>query len=86
MRARGSFSSPPARFGYSAAAGTVAEERRRRLSRAVTGQGALGLRAVAEHIAGLIKINRLRYDDRMLGAIERWESDLDWLYRYYYEG
>ena len=74
------------RFGYGVGKGTVAAERRRKLSRAVNGPGALGLRRVAEHIAGLIKINRLRNGDRMLGAIERWESDLDWLRKSHYEG
>lgn len=74
------------RFGYSVGRGTIAEERRKKLSRAITGAGAIGLREVADHIAMLIRINRLRHDDRMLYAIERWESDLDWLYHLYYEG
>jgi len=74
------------RFGYSVKAGVPAKERRQRLGRAVNGSGALGLRAVAEHLAFLISLNLRRYDDRMLDPIERWESDLDWLYRSYYEG
>jgi hypothetical protein len=67
------------RFGYSVKAGVSTKERRQRLGRAVKGPGALGLRAVAEHIAFLVNLNLRRYDDRMLDPIERWESDLDWL-------
>ncbi len=74
------------RFGYSVQRGVSVKERRQRLSRAVRGLGALGLRTVAEHTAFLINLNLRRYDDRLLDAIERWESDLDWLYRSYYEG
>jgi len=74
------------RFGYSVALGTTVEERRRKLDRAVTGPGALGLENVVKHIAGLVNRNRLRHDNRMLDAIEKWEADLDWLYRTYYDG
>jgi hypothetical protein len=69
------------RFGYSVQKGVPVKERRKRLSRAVKGPGALGLQAVASHLAFLITLNLRRYDDRMLDPIERWESDLDWLYR-----
>ncbi len=74
------------RFGYSARRGISTRERRQRLSRAVKGPGALGLRTVAFHIAGLISINSSRHDVQRLDAIGRWESDLDWLRRSYYEG
>ncbi len=74
------------RFGYSVRQGVSVRERRQRLTRAVQGPGALGLQTVASHIAGLIGMNSSRYDDRMLGAIERWEADLDWLRASYYEG
>ncbi|MDP9440395.1 MAG: hypothetical protein M3P49_16930, partial [Actinomycetota bacterium] len=74
------------RFGYSVRQGVSVRERRQRLSRAVQGPGALGLQTVASHIAGLIGMNSSRYDDRMLGATERWKADLDWLRASYYEG
>lgn len=74
------------RFGYGVQRGVSAKERRQRLGRAVSGPGALGLQTVAKHLAFLINFNLRRYDDRMLDAIERWESDLDWLYESYYEG
>jgi hypothetical protein len=74
------------RFGYGVQRSVSVRERRQRLGRAVSGPGALGLQTVAKHIAFLINFNLRRYDDRMLDAIERWESDLDWLYQSYYEG
>ncbi len=72
-------------FGYSVRQGVSAEERRQRLKRAVRKPpSGLGLRVVAEHIAGMANLNLSRQDGRMDEAIGKWMSDLEWLYEKYY--
>ena len=72
-------------FGYSVCQGVSAEERRQKLKRAIrTPPSGLGLRAVAEHIAGMTILALSRNDARMHEAISKWEADLDWLRLKYY--
>lgn len=72
-------------FGYSVRQGVSVEERRQRLKRAIRKPpSGLGLRAVAEHIAGMTNLALSRYDNRMDEAIDKWESDLEWLRQKYY--
>lgn len=72
-------------FGYSVRQDVAVEERRQSLKRAIRRPpSGLGLRAVAEHIAGMASLNSSRYDDRMQEAIDRWKSDLEWLRQKYY--
>lgn len=72
-------------FGYSVRQGISAEERRQRLKRAIREPpGGLGLRVVAEHIAGMTNLALSRGDNRMDEAIGKWESDLEWLRQKYY--
>lgn len=72
-------------FGYSVRQDVAVEERRQRLKRAIRRPpSGLGLRAVAEHIAGMASLNSSRYDDRMQEAMDRWKSDLEWLRQKYY--
>ena len=72
-------------FGYSVRQGISAEERRQRLKRAIRQPpSGLGLKAVAEHIAGMTNLALSRGDDRMDEAVGKWESDLEWLRQRYY--
>jgi len=73
-------------YGYGADKGTKPEERRQKLSRAVKPRPfGLGLKHVAHHIAGQVNIHG-RKGRPPTEAISNWKSDLDWLYRTYYEG
>jgi hypothetical protein len=72
------------RYGYNVQRETPESERLSALKIAVR-QDALGLREVAEHIAWLIRLAKRRRDDKMDEAIDNWESDLEWLYKEYYE-
>lgn len=72
------------RFGYSVRKGITVKTRRERLQRAIEGPGALGLQNVVKHITFLVLYRRC--NDRMKGAVGRWEEDLDWLYETYYKG
>ncbi len=72
-------------FGYSVRKGVPLEERRQKLKRAIRKPpSGLGLNKVANHIAFLVRYNSLRYDNRMVEAINSWESDLEWLHQKYY--
>ncbi len=72
-------------FGYSVRQGVSVEERRQKLKRAIrTPPSGLGLRVVAEHIAGMTNLALSRNDGRMDEAISKWESDLEWLRQKYY--
>ncbi len=73
------------KFGYRVRKGLKESTRRKRLAAAVTASDGLGLHAVAEHIAFLIRLNQGKADPSLEGALERWRSDLDWLYKTYYE-
>lgn len=71
-------------YGYSVQKGISEIERQIALRQAIRKNG-LGLRAVAEHIAWLIKERKRHRGNRMEEAIERWEDDLDWLYENFYK-
>lgn len=71
-------------YGYSVARGSTEQSRRKALARAI-GENNLGLRAVAEHIAGLVKLRKMQWTDKWENAIVKWEDDLDWLYENYYK-
>lgn len=73
------------KYGYSVRQGISDRERRDSLRLAIADTNDLGLQAVVEHIAFLVRINKGRWDDRMDAAIDRWEADLDWLYEKYYK-
>ncbi len=69
------------RFGYNVASETTIDERHDSLRRAV---GEMGLKDVASYIVNhLIRVHR--NDDRMSGALERWNEDVLWLKRVYYD-
>ena len=72
-------------FGYSVRAGIWEEARHKRLVEAIKPWPlGLGLQEVAVHIAYLIR-DRKRTQPKKLGdAIERWESDLEWLKQKFY--
>lgn len=72
-------------FGYGVGKNTTLEDRRRNLRRAIKPPPfGLGLRVVAEHIAGLISLQGSRHDPP-LEAIEKWRADLKWLEENHYE-
>ena len=61
------------------------DERRQRLKRATRKPpSGLGLKTVAQHIAGMINLALSRNDARMDDAITKWEADLEWLHKKYY--
>ena len=72
------------RYGYSVAKGVSIFRRRDVLRRAVEDANGLGLEKVANHIASFIRLGKLRNDDNMMGAVERWTEDLEWLQRRYF--
>lgn len=73
-------------FGYEAGNGTVAEERRQKLFRAIKPPPfGLGLRSVVDHITGLIRMNGLKAQPPTI-AISNWQGDLEWLRKEHYEG
>lgn len=74
------------KFGYHVRKQLSEKTRRKRLQNAVTAQDGLGLKAVAEHIAFLIRLNRGKCDESLEGALGRWKSDLDWLHESFYAG
>jgi hypothetical protein len=67
--------------GYSVREGLPVSTRRQALARCVD---ELGLEKVANHIAAIARLNKMRRDDIMAGAITRWEDDLTWLKNRYY--
>lgn len=71
-------------YGYSVQKGISEAQRHNALQRAIRND-ALGLRIVAEHIAWLVRERKLQRGERMLDAIENWESDLEWLEENYYK-
>jgi len=73
-----------AKYGYSVRKEVSIRERQEALKRAVS-RGGLGLQGVVEHIAFLVRINKARRGRDMDEAIERWEYDLNWLHKTYYE-
>lgn len=75
------------RFGYSVAknAGLSAPQRQRILDTALTTRdNPLELKAVAEHLAWLARMNKRRRDARYAEAIAKWEEDLAYLKSKYY--
>jgi hypothetical protein len=72
------------KFGYHARKHLSEKTRRKRLLNAVTSPDGLGLKAVAEHIAFLIRLNQGKADESLEGALGRWKSDLDWLHKSHY--
>lgn len=72
------------RFGYHVRKHLSEKTRRKRLQNAITGPDGLELKDVVDHIAFLIRLNRGRVDDSLKGALDRWESDLDWIYENHY--
>lgn len=72
------------RFHYHVRKQLSEKTRRNRLREAVTAEDSLGLKAVADHIAFLIRLNRGKCDESLEGALGRWESDLDWLHECFY--
>jgi hypothetical protein len=73
------------KFGYSVRKGLSEKTRRKRLAAAVSATDVVGLHVAAEHIAFLIRLNQGKADPLLESALERWRSDLDWLYNTYYE-
>jgi hypothetical protein len=71
-------------YKYSVRREVPLKMRRAALERAIR-PDALGLKAVVEHIAGMVRLNKSRLDTRMDGAIGRWEDDLAWLREYHYK-
>jgi hypothetical protein len=71
-------------YKYSVRRDVPLKTRQAALARAIR-PDALGLKAVVEHIAGMVRLNKSRLDSRMDGAIGRWEDDLAWLREYYYK-
>lgn len=77
-----------ARFGYSVAKsiGLTARQRQRILERALTTKNdPLDLYQVAYHIAWLIRSSKWAEDGRYDDAIAKWEEDLDYLKRTFYD-
>ncbi len=72
------------KFGYHVRKHLSERTRRKRLQNAVIARDGLGLKAVADHITFLIRLNRGRSDESMEGALGRWKSDLDWLHECFY--
>jgi hypothetical protein len=65
------------RYKYRVYKGLSEKTRRTRLGRAVTESNGLGLAAVANHIAFLIRLNSAKNDEMLVEAIYKWNSDLD---------
>lgn len=74
------------KFGYHVRKQLSEKTRRKRLQNAVTARDGLGLKAVADHIAFLIRLNRGKTDESLEGALGRWKSDLNWLHTSFYTG
>jgi len=72
------------KFGYHVRKHLSEKTRRKRLQNAITAPDGLELKVVADHIAFLIRLNQGKADGSMGGAIERWRSELDWLYENHY--
>ena len=70
------------KLGYTVRRGVSLINRRQALSNCVDH---LGLYEVAIKVAWYARNAKMRHDDKMLGAIERWEYDLDWLKKTYYD-
>jgi hypothetical protein len=68
------------KYGYTVAKGSTRSFRRNCLRSAVNNEG---LNPVIEHIAFLLKINIVRSDSVMDGAISRWQEDIIWLQNEY---
>jgi len=68
---------------YSVKKGISKRERRRRLRK---GMKELELGYIVKHIANLVRIAKRRNDNIMKDAISRWEEDLNWIRKNYYEG
>ena len=72
-------------YGYSVAHGVSDDKRKAALKEAIKEQ-AIGLKKVANHIAMLVRLGKMRKDGNMARAIVRWEADLVWLKKNYYDG
>jgi hypothetical protein len=70
-------------FKYRARKGISERTRRKRLANAVTAPDGLGLEVVANYLAFFIRLNRNKWDCQ--DAVEKWTSDLGWLYDTYYQ-
>lgn len=74
-------------YGYNVKRDTSVEERRAALRRAIKPRPiGLGLQEVVEHIAWLVRDRKRCWRPEIAGAIARWEEDLAWLKRNYYDG
>lgn len=71
------------KFGYSVECGMSLPQRRSALVKAVNSPEIISLQKITEHIA--FNINIRKKNKVMISAVERWQSDLAWLRKNYYD-